>query len=437
MPPSSPTVRARRGQHGTYAPLFPGFPDQLPSFDDRALRVAFGWSRLADVEEPTEAQVRAAFDFTGLGWWPASSLPQDVPATLSARARQSTLQGDPRVEWTDVRLVSGAERDDLLRLWMVDAFAAPASLRDDVVDDLRALAVVLGVEHVDRADRPVPGDPHPARPHRVGHGPAGAPGSRPGSRRPAAAVRRADRVGRLPHGEGDVPPLHACSASRRRGVPGGLPAADRRVPPSRPVAGPDPRPARRGARRARHERGPRPPARLDARPDVGAVPVRAGAGRRTTSPPSSSSARRRPGRSSGLCAGWSRWLQGVDDAGAGADPHGSARWPHGFRCASCWAPAHSSSTTARPTPRVAFTKRGGALIIDREVGHLAVEEALRAPRPRRPGRGDRRAARRQGFLGRRAGVRRAGPGPDPRARRAAVDRRGPPPGGARVRAARG
>ena len=144
-------VRARRGQHGTYAPLFPGFPDRLPSFDDRALRAAFGWSRLADVENPTEAQVRAAFDFTGSAGGrrrPSrrTSPRRSPPVPGSGRCRATAGWSGPTSCWWP-----RAERDDLLRLWMVDAFAAAASLRDDVVDDLRALAGVLGVEHVDRA----------------------------------------------------------------------------------------------------------------------------------------------------------------------------------------------------------------------------------------------------------------------------------------------
>ncbi|NKY39237.1 TerD family protein [Cellulomonas septica] len=144
-------VRAARGQRGTFAPLFSGFPDRLPSFDDVRLRSAFGLSRLADVAAPTEQQIRVAFDFSDIGWWPASSMPQDVPAALSARRRQKLLKPDSRVQWLDVRLVGVEERDDLLRDWMVTTFASAASVRVDVMDDLRVLVAALGTAHVDSA----------------------------------------------------------------------------------------------------------------------------------------------------------------------------------------------------------------------------------------------------------------------------------------------
>lgn len=142
-------VRTARGQRGTFAPLFRRFPDRLPRFDDVRLRVAFGLSRLTGLDDPTPQDVRAAFDFSDLGWWPASSLPQDVPATLSARRRQRTLKPDGRVEWTTVRLVPATTRDDLLRDWMAQSFASAASLRADVLTDLRTLVDTLGTAHVD------------------------------------------------------------------------------------------------------------------------------------------------------------------------------------------------------------------------------------------------------------------------------------------------
>lgn len=142
-------VRTARGQRGTFAPLFDGFPDRLPTFDDVHLRVAFGLSRLADVRGATVEDVQAAFDLRDIGWWPASSVPQDVRATRSARRRQKLLRPDGRVEWTTVRLVDPGERDDLLRAWMVQAFASAASLRADVLDDLRTLVGALGAGHVD------------------------------------------------------------------------------------------------------------------------------------------------------------------------------------------------------------------------------------------------------------------------------------------------
>lgn len=144
-------VRERRGQSGTYAPLFDGFPDALPPVDHVAVRAVLGWARLAGVADPTDDQVRAAFDFSSLGWWPASSVPQDVPAAVMARARQDVLPADGHVEWSSVHVVDPAEAEAALRAWMCEAFAAAASLREDVRADLATLTRHLGVAHVDLA----------------------------------------------------------------------------------------------------------------------------------------------------------------------------------------------------------------------------------------------------------------------------------------------
>jgi hypothetical protein len=144
-------VRLRRGQRGVYSPLFAGFPDDLPTFDDVHLRAVLGAVRLAGVVDPSEQDLRQAFDFSTLDWWPASSVPQDVDATLVARARQEVLPRDVRTEWWTVRTVRPHELDDAVRAWMADALATPTSLRDDVREDLAALVEVLGVDHVDPA----------------------------------------------------------------------------------------------------------------------------------------------------------------------------------------------------------------------------------------------------------------------------------------------
>lgn len=144
-------VRTQRGERGTFAPLFRGFPDRLPAFDDLRLRVAFGFSRLADLASPTPDEVRAAFDFSDLGWWPASSLPQDVPAARTARRRERTLKADTRRVWVDVRLVGTTERDALLRAWTAEMFRSAAAPRTDVVDDLRTLVTAVGTQDVDSA----------------------------------------------------------------------------------------------------------------------------------------------------------------------------------------------------------------------------------------------------------------------------------------------
>ena len=181
--------RFRRGQRGTYTPLFPGFPDDLPAHDDVYLRALLGTVRLLEAElrdevdslvgsgapshlreelgtpvvelidkakgldnlAVAEESLRAAFDFTDLGWWPASSVPQDVPATLAARARQDLLGADGHVEWHTVRLVDPAALTQAVRDWMADVLASPASLRPDIRDDLREAIAVHGVDHIDQA----------------------------------------------------------------------------------------------------------------------------------------------------------------------------------------------------------------------------------------------------------------------------------------------
>lgn len=147
-------VSSLRGGSGTWAPLFDGFPNRLPATDDVALRAALGWARLAGVPHADEADVRAAFDFSGLGWWPASSVPQDVEAAMAARMRQRVLPPDGRVEWWTLRVVSTVARDQELRAWMARCYATPTSLRDDVRSDLRQITAELGAGHVELTEVP-------------------------------------------------------------------------------------------------------------------------------------------------------------------------------------------------------------------------------------------------------------------------------------------
>jgi hypothetical protein len=151
-------ARRLRGEHGHYAPLFAGFPDQLPTFDDAETRFTIGLLRLAGTYvgtgRVTDDDVRAAMDFSAIGWWPASSVPQDVDRTMVDRQLQRMLPPDERVEWLDVALVAPAELPERLRAWMSDAFAAPAALRTDVREDLATLVELLGADHVVAADVP-------------------------------------------------------------------------------------------------------------------------------------------------------------------------------------------------------------------------------------------------------------------------------------------
>lgn len=141
-------VRKLRGERRTYAPLFKGFPDQLPEYDDAELRFHFAATRLVGTNY-TEDDVRDALDFTGIGWWPASSVGQDVEKARIDRAVQELLPKDTRVQWMTLELVSESVLDERLKGYMQDCFSSAASLRDDVKKDLDVLVEQYGVRHVD------------------------------------------------------------------------------------------------------------------------------------------------------------------------------------------------------------------------------------------------------------------------------------------------
>ncbi|MEV6596334.1 hypothetical protein AB0M36_05630 [Actinoplanes sp. NPDC051346] len=144
-------VRAKRGETGTYAPLFRGFPDRLPEFDDVVLRCLVAHVRMIGCDDTPDAW-REALDFSRMGWWPASSIPQDKVRAEVDRRAQALLPPDSRIEWITVRLVDAAELETRLRGWMRDCFASAASLREDVQRDLGMLVNRLGVEGLEPSD---------------------------------------------------------------------------------------------------------------------------------------------------------------------------------------------------------------------------------------------------------------------------------------------
>jgi hypothetical protein len=144
-------VRAKRGETGAYAPLFRGFPDRLPAFDDAVFRFVVARMRMIGSDDTPDAWAQA-LDFSRIGWWPASSIPQDRARARADRRAQALLPGDRRVEWITVRLVGAAELEARLRDWMRDCFASAASLRDDVQRDLGVLVNLLGVDGIEMSD---------------------------------------------------------------------------------------------------------------------------------------------------------------------------------------------------------------------------------------------------------------------------------------------
>jgi hypothetical protein len=141
-------IRAERGDKGTYAPLFQGFPERLPEFDDAALR--FVLARVCLICEGLDWE--EALDFSRYAWWPASSIPQDRERADADRRAQEMLPGDSRIEWITVRLVDRAELEGRLRIWMRDCFTSAASLREDVQSDLGVLVSKLGVDDIEMSE---------------------------------------------------------------------------------------------------------------------------------------------------------------------------------------------------------------------------------------------------------------------------------------------
>ncbi|GAB3280636.1 TerD family protein [Kineosporia babensis] len=142
--------RDERGQKGDYAPLFPGFPDRLPDFDLAELRFALAQVRLAVIaqerapDECTAEDLRACRDFSAIGWWPASSVPQDVPKARRDREFQLTLPGDDLQQLIPVTLVDEPELRARLQQFVRAGLDSPTSLRSDVRADLdAALDLVL------------------------------------------------------------------------------------------------------------------------------------------------------------------------------------------------------------------------------------------------------------------------------------------------------
>ena len=144
-------VRAARGETGVHAPLFRGFPEKLPEFDDAAFRFVVARARMIGGDGSAEA-LRRALDFSDIGWWPASSIPQDRARAEADRRAQALLPRDGRVEWITVRLTGRDELEARLRAWMRDCFASAASLREDVQSDLGVLVHRLGVDDIEIGD---------------------------------------------------------------------------------------------------------------------------------------------------------------------------------------------------------------------------------------------------------------------------------------------
>jgi hypothetical protein len=140
-------VATLRGATAVHAPLFDGFPDKLPSFDDAGWRFLLASVRLCHLHVDAiveghvlgDEAVREAMDFSSFGWWPASSVPSDVDALALARAHQELLDGDTHREWIDLTVMSPDDARSALSRFVTDCAYSPASLRTEVQADLATL----------------------------------------------------------------------------------------------------------------------------------------------------------------------------------------------------------------------------------------------------------------------------------------------------------
>ena len=145
------TVAELRGTTRTLAPLFKGFPDQLPDYDDAFVRFAIASIRLfTSVQDPdalrkdfvdnfTADDIRAAMDFSDIGWWPASSVPLDPDAAALAIAAEAALPRDRHVEWINLTLVDEADFDLAIAEFALACAHSTSSLNPGVTADLVSL----------------------------------------------------------------------------------------------------------------------------------------------------------------------------------------------------------------------------------------------------------------------------------------------------------
>jgi hypothetical protein len=149
-----------RGGDKNYAPLFPGFPNNLPDFDNAALRFSLALSRLVSIkltrvassavdgeafsyleflDDVSEEEIEEALDFSGVGWWPASSIPQRAARAALAEASQDLLPPDSTTQWVDLRVTDDHAASLDLRDFVALAATSPTSLPAGLTADLNTL----------------------------------------------------------------------------------------------------------------------------------------------------------------------------------------------------------------------------------------------------------------------------------------------------------
>lgn len=147
-------VRQWRGEKGKYSPLFAGFPDKLPAYDDAQARFSVAKARLAGNPAPTEDDIRKAMDFSDILWWPASSVPQDVNATIQARISEELKNQDSLKKWFSVKVISPGELEEALEDFMKTALSVNSSLREDVRRDVKIIGKTYGFQDLNLGEVP-------------------------------------------------------------------------------------------------------------------------------------------------------------------------------------------------------------------------------------------------------------------------------------------
>lgn len=143
-----PTLTAMRGGDVKYAPLFPGFPDEIPSHRNVRIDEALYVVRAA-VPSEIFVLLLESLGEEATRWLRVSSIPQDPKRTAREVERQEQKDIDSHTEWVDLTLAPADEVDGELLEWLRDVLYAPTSMKDAQVADVMSLLVHFGLGVVD------------------------------------------------------------------------------------------------------------------------------------------------------------------------------------------------------------------------------------------------------------------------------------------------
>lgn len=145
-------IAAWRGLDDVPAPLFANFPDGLPAIDDVGLRTLAVLATMVasgvDVSELSADEIVTAAETDGVGWWQASSVPQDIAAAEVAKDHQRLLARDtPRL--LTLTALDDDETGAALARWLTDMLHTSAGLGPEIAADLGTLLDHFGDDTVD------------------------------------------------------------------------------------------------------------------------------------------------------------------------------------------------------------------------------------------------------------------------------------------------